>query len=75
MASGSSVQVETLETTWRTIVNGIDETKVIQENARKKRIEDQARLENIKQEFNKIVSYATSKKIVRIIISGVPLKI
>lgn len=52
MASGSSIKIETLETTWRTIVNGIDETKQIQENARKKRIEDQARLENIKAEFN-----------------------
>ena len=62
MASGSSVQVETLETTWRTIVNGIDETKVIQENARKKRIEDQARLENIKQEFNKMYHMPTARK-------------
>ncbi|MDO4261178.1 MAG: toxic anion resistance protein [Eubacteriales bacterium] len=52
MASGSSIRIETLETTWRTIVNGIDETRQIQENARKKRIEDQARLENIKEEFN-----------------------
>lgn len=54
LASGSSIKIETLETTWRTIVNGIDETKAIQENARKKRIEDQARLENIKGEFNKM---------------------
>ncbi len=53
MASGSSIKIETLETTWRTIVNGIDETKQIQENARKKRADDQIRLENIKQEFNK----------------------
>lgn len=53
LASGSSIQIETLETTWRTIVNGIDETKRIQEDARKKRIEDQARLETIKQDFNK----------------------
>jgi len=52
LASGSSIKIETLETTWRTIVNGIDETKQIQENARKKRVEDQARLENIKTEFN-----------------------
>ncbi|MBU5488295.1 toxic anion resistance protein [Clostridium sp. MSJ-8] len=52
LASGSSIKIETLETTWRTIVNGIDETRQIQEDARKKRIEDQARLENIKQEFN-----------------------
>ena len=52
MASGSSIKIETLETTWRTIVSGIDETQQIQENARKQRIEDQARLEAIKKEFN-----------------------
>ena len=52
MASGSSIQIETLENTWRTICNGIDETKQIQENARKKRIDDQKRLEAIKTEFN-----------------------
>lgn len=51
MASGSSIKIETLETTWRTIVNGIDETKAIQENARKQRVDDAARLETIKQEF------------------------
>ena len=54
LASGSSIKIETLETTWRTIVNGIDETKQIQENARKQRIEDQARLENIKAEFTRM---------------------
>lgn len=54
MASGSSIKIETLETTWRTIVNGIDETKQIQENARKQRVEDQKRLETIKQEFSKM---------------------
>ena len=53
LASGSSVKIETLETTWRTIVNGIEETKNIQETARKQRIDDAARLENIKQEFLK----------------------
>ncbi len=52
LASGSSIKIETLETTWRTIVTGIDETKQIQESARQKRIEDQARLETIKAEFN-----------------------
>ena len=52
LATGSSVKIETLETTWRTIVSGIDETRQIQENARKQRIEDQKRLEVIKQEFN-----------------------
>ena len=51
LASGSSIKIETLETTWRTIVNGIDETRAIQENARKQRVDDAARLETIKQEF------------------------
>ena len=54
MASGSSVKIETLETTWRTIVSGIDETRSIQDNARKQRSEDQKRLEVIKQEFNQM---------------------
>ncbi len=53
LASGSSIKAETLETTWRTIVSGIDETKAIQENARRQRIEDQKKLENIKQEFQR----------------------
>ncbi len=51
LASGSSIKIETLETTWRTIMNGINETQQIQQNARKKRVEDQARLERIKAEF------------------------
>lgn len=54
MAAGSSIKIETLETTWRTIVDGINETRQIQNDARQKRIEDQARLENIKQEFNRM---------------------
>ena len=52
LASGSPIKIETLESTWRTIVDGIGETKRIQEDARKKRSEDQLRLENIKREFN-----------------------
>ena len=43
MASGSSIKAETLETTWKTIVNGIDETRQIQEDARRKRVEDQTK--------------------------------
>ena len=54
LASGSSIKIETLETTWRTIVTGIDETKAIQESARRQRIDDQKRLEAIKQEFNQM---------------------
>ncbi len=51
LASGSSIKIETLETTWHTIMNGIEETKAIQENAHKQRIEDQKRLEVLKNEF------------------------
>jgi uncharacterized protein YaaN involved in tellurite resistance len=54
LTAGSSIKIETLETTWRTIVDGINETKQIQEDARKQRIDDKARLENIKSEFNKM---------------------
>lgn len=52
LTSGSSIKIETLETTWRTIMSGIDETQQIQENARKQRQDDKARLETIKKEFN-----------------------
>ena len=52
MVSGSSIQIETLENTWRTIMSGIDETRSIQENAHKQRIDDAKRLEAIKAEFN-----------------------
>ncbi len=51
LASGSSIQIETLEQTWKTIMNGIEETRKIQENAQQKRIEDQKRLESLKQQF------------------------
>ena len=51
LAAGSSIKIETLETTWKTIVNGIDETQQIQANARKQRLEDKAKLDAIKKEF------------------------
>lgn len=51
LASGSSVKIETLEQTWKTIITGIEETKKIQEEASKKRIEDAVRLERIKEEY------------------------
>ncbi len=60
LASGSSVQIETLETTWKTITTGIEETRRIEEDARKKRIDDKAKLEAIKEDFRK--QYAASKK-------------
>ena len=54
MTEGSSIKIETLETTWKTIVSGIEETKQIQENARKKRDEDKVKLEAIKQDFSRM---------------------
>ncbi|MEY8332300.1 toxic anion resistance protein [Lachnospiraceae bacterium 47-T17] len=53
LASGSSVSIETLETTWRTITSGIEETRRIETDARRKRVEDQARLEAIKADFER----------------------
>ena len=61
LASGSSIKIETLEATWRTIVSGIEETKQIQENSRRQRVEDQARLENIKSEFNRMYHMPNQK--------------
>lgn len=54
MASGSSIKIETLESTWRTIMSGIDETRQIQDNARKQRVQEQERLETIKAEFDRM---------------------
>lgn len=61
MAAGSSIKIETLETTWKTIVDGINETRQIQNDARQKRIEDQARLETIKREFNEMYHVPNKK--------------
>lgn len=60
LASGSSIQVETLEKTWNTIVRGIDETKAIQEQARVKRVEDAKKLEALKEDFKLKMSNAAA---------------
>ncbi len=62
MASGSSIKIETLETTWKTIMNGIEETKKIQEQAHNQRVSDKAKLQNIKDEFNKTYNMPKSGK-------------
>ncbi len=51
LASGSSIKVETLEETWKTIVEGIDETRKIQDEAKQKRKEDSVRLQKLKDEY------------------------
>lgn len=52
LASGSSIKIETLEQSWQTIMQGIEDTKAIQEEASKKREEDKVRLEAIKKDFD-----------------------
>ena len=51
LSEQTSISAETLETTWKTIVNGIDEVNKIQAEGSKKRIEDAKKLEKIKSEF------------------------
>ena len=53
MASSSSIKVETLQQTWQTIVNGIDEVQAIQDQAREKRKTDAVALEQIKADYKK----------------------
>lgn len=60
MAAGSSIQIETLENTWKTIMDGINETQQIEQDARRKRLDDQKRLEIIKNDFNS--KYTMPKK-------------
>ena len=43
-------------------MNGIDETRAIQENAQKQRLEDQKRLEAIKNEFDQKYHMPESSK-------------
>lgn len=51
LASAPSIQAETLEKTWHTIVGGIEETQKLQNAARDQRKQDQVRLENIRKDF------------------------
>lgn len=51
LASSSSIKVETLEETWKTIVGGIEETRRIQTEADAKRVSDAAKLDALKQDF------------------------
>lgn len=60
MASGSSVQVETLQRTWQTITDGIEETRRMGQDAKRKHNEDQAKLEAIKADFAR--KYSSSKQ-------------
>lgn len=52
LASGSSIKAETLEASWRTIMDGIAETQRIEADAKTKREEDSRKLAAIKSEFD-----------------------
>lgn len=52
IATESSIKIETLEKTWKTIVDGINEIKVFQEEMIKKCNEDKEKLNAIKYEFS-----------------------
>ena len=62
LTSGSSIKIETLENTWKTIVSGIEETRQIQENAKRQREEDKVRLAQIKEEYEKMFSGSMEKR-------------
>lgn len=53
MTGSSSVKMETLEKTWSTIVKGIEETKLIQEQNKSERATNSKKLEQIKYEMAK----------------------
>jgi uncharacterized protein YaaN involved in tellurite resistance len=51
MAGTSSIKIETIEETWRTITNGINETKKIQENNKNDREKNTLKLEEFKKQI------------------------
>ena len=51
MAGSSSVQMETLEKTWQTIVQGIEQTKQIEDENHRMRQENSMKLERMKQDM------------------------
>jgi len=56
MASGSSVAISTLEKSFETIMKGIEDTKAIQEANRVQRVENSAKLEQIKHDMKKNIA-------------------
>ena len=51
LAGAPSIQADTLQKTWQTIVGGIEETQKLQASARDQRRQDQVKLENIRRDF------------------------
>ncbi len=53
-AGTSSISIETIETTWKTIMAGIQETKQIQEETVRNRDEGRKRIEQLQLEYEKL---------------------
>lgn len=51
LAGAPSIQADTLQKTWQTIVGGIEETQKLQQAARDQRKQDQVKLESIRRDF------------------------
>ena len=51
LAGAPSIQADTLQKTWQTIVGGIEETQKLQQSARDQRQQDQVKLESIRRDF------------------------
>lgn len=51
LVGAPSIQADTLQKTWQTIVGGIEETRKLQDSARDQRRQDQVKLENIRRDF------------------------
>jgi uncharacterized protein YaaN involved in tellurite resistance len=53
LSGNSSIKIETLENTWKTILEGIDETKRIEEENRKLREQSKKKINDMQIEFMK----------------------
>lgn len=56
-AGAPSISIDTIETTWKTIMAGIEETKQIQEETIRNREEGRKRIEQLQLEYEKLKSY------------------
>ena len=54
IAGSPSIKIETIETTWQTIMSGIQETKQIQVETAKNREEGRKRIEQLQLEYEKL---------------------
>ncbi|CEA00251.1 TelA-like protein [Metalysinibacillus saudimassiliensis] len=54
MAGSSSIKIETIEQTWQTIMNGIEETKRIQADTARAREDGRKRIEELQLQYEKL---------------------